>query len=79
MVLNSKPNSFLDLRGIECPLNYVKTKLELDKMKSGNLLELWIDDGEAINTVPTSINNDGNIIESIERLSGYYKLLIIKS
>ena len=28
----------IDLRGIECPMNFVKTKIQLEKMQKGQIL-----------------------------------------
>ena len=42
-----KPNANLDLRGVVCPINFVKTKLKLEEMNSGEILEIVIDPGRA--------------------------------
>jgi len=71
-------NVLLDLRGIECPINFVKTKIKLDEMNSGQMLEVWLDPGEAIESVSQSVLEEGHkIIEQIER-DGYFKLFVRK-
>jgi TusA-related sulfurtransferase len=55
----------LDLRGTPCPLNFVRTKLKLERMQSGALLEVWLDPGEPIEQVPDSLRMDGYGIEAI--------------
>ena len=50
----------LDLRGVMCPLNYVKTKLKLEMMDDGERLEVWLDAGDPIKNVPMSLRNDGH-------------------
>ena len=42
----------LDLKGVACPFNYVQTKIRLEEMDAGELLEITIDDGEPIKNVP---------------------------
>ena len=32
----------IDLRGVLCPTNFVKTKLKLEEMQSGQILELYL-------------------------------------
>jgi len=49
-----------DLRGVACPMNYVKTKLKLEMMDAGEKLEVWLDAGEPIKNVPMSLKNDGH-------------------
>jgi sulfite reductase (ferredoxin) len=51
-----------DLRGVACPMNYVKTKLKLEMMEAGEKLEVWLDAGDPIRNVPMSLRNDGHKI-----------------
>ncbi|MDC0036727.1 sulfurtransferase TusA family protein [bacterium] len=53
-----------DFRGVACPMNFVKTKLALDTIQTGDFLEIKLDDGEPINNVPNSIKQEGHAIES---------------
>ena len=41
-----QPARTLDLRGIGCPLNYVKTRVALDAVGPGGCVEVWLDHGE---------------------------------
>lgn len=66
----------LDLRGVECPLNFVKTKIQLEKMLSGEILEVWLDPGEAIESVPPSVLEEGHQILFQEKLAHYFKVVI---
>ena len=68
----------IDLRGVSCPLNYVKTKLKLEEIESGGLLEVLLDDGEAIKSVPPSVRQEGNKILSVEKIENSWKLTIKK-
>ena len=68
----------LDLRGVPCPLNFVKTKIQLDKMLSGQTLEVWLDPGEAIESVPPSVIEEGHKVLFQEAIENYFKVLIKK-
>lgn len=70
---------FLDLRGIECPLNFVKAKIQLDVMQEGQILEVLLDPGEAIESVPPSVTEEGHEILLITEYNDYFRLLIRKS
>lgn len=75
-VLN-RPNETLDLRGTPCPLNFVRTKLKLQRMSAGDLLEVWLDAGEPIEQVPDSLRSEGFLIEGLEAISeGYFALQV---
>ena len=65
--MNETPNEQLDLRGTPCPLNFVRTKLFLEKMPPNQILEVWLDKGEPIEQVPNSLQMSGyQILETIE-------------
>jgi sulfite reductase (ferredoxin) len=70
-----------DLRGVACPLNYVKTKLKLEMMDAGEKLEVWLDAGEPIKNVPMSLKNDGHKVllqEALEPEAAHYRVLVEK-
>ncbi|MGB7084123.1 MAG: sulfurtransferase TusA family protein [Phormidesmis sp.] len=66
----------LDLRGTPCPLNFVRTKLTLEKMAPGSLLEVWLDPGEPIEQVPDSLRMDGYDIEAIDNRTVYFAVQV---
>ncbi|HIK27589.1 MAG TPA: sulfurtransferase TusA family protein [Oscillatoriaceae cyanobacterium M7585_C2015_266] len=72
------PDAQLDLRGTPCPINFVRTKLRLEKMAAGELLEVWLDPGEPIEQVPESLAMEGYAIEAIEERTGYFSLKVRK-
>ncbi|MCG9891000.1 MAG: sulfurtransferase TusA family protein [Thermosynechococcaceae cyanobacterium MS004] len=59
-----EPDATLDLRGVPCPLSFVRTKLKLQQMTPGALLEVWLDAGEPIEQVPDSLVMAGYKIEA---------------
>lgn len=73
-----KPDEILDLRGVTCPINFVKTKLKLEEMDSGKILEITIDDGEPIRNVPRAVKEEGHQILKVEKISEHWILLIKK-
>lgn len=68
----------LDLKGVACPINYVKAKLELEKMDTGAILEIILDDGEPIENVPASLKSDGHQILKIEKIDSHYRVVVKK-
>ena len=68
----------LDLRGVECPLNFVKTKIQLDKMQFGEVLEIYLDPGEAIDSVVQGVKEDGYEVLLQEKIENYFRVLIKK-
>ena len=76
---NTIPDLTLDLRGVACPLNFVKTKIQLEKMRSGEKLAVLLDSGEAIESVPPSVLEEGHIVLNVEPVEEYFKVLIQKN
>jgi len=57
----------IDLRGVMCPLNFVKAKLALEAVAPGAELEILLDDGEPVQNVPRSLADDGHAVVSLKR------------
>lgn len=77
MALENKPDISLDLSGVMCPMNFVKTKLQLEDMEAGEILEVILDDGEPVKNVPRSVKAEGHkILELAETEDGHHRLVI---
>ena len=74
-----KPDAQLDLRGVVCPINFVKTKLKLEELENGQILEIIIDAGEPMANVPRSIKEEGHKIVKVDKADDHFRLLIEKA
>lgn len=72
----SDADAHLDLRGTPCPINFVRTKLRLQQMSPGTLLEVWLDPGEPIEQVPDSLKMEGYQIEALDERQDFFSLLV---
>ena len=68
----------LDLRGVICPYNFVKTKLKLESLQKGDQLTVLLDEGEPIRNVPQSVINEGHQVIQQIRVGHYYQVVIQK-
>lgn len=69
----------LDLRGVACPMNFVKTRLFLDKLPAGDLLHILVDGGEPVQSVCQSIREEGHVIVAQdEQTGGHFRVTIRK-
>jgi TusA-related sulfurtransferase len=50
----------LDITGLTCPMTWVRTKLELERMAAGEALEVRCRRGEALENVPRSAREAGH-------------------
>jgi TusA-related sulfurtransferase len=74
-----QPHAELDLRGVICPYNFVKTKLKLETMEPGQILSVILDAGDPIRNVPMSVSNEGHEVLSQEPLQQSYRVFIRRS
>lgn len=74
--VTGQPDAELDLRGVICPYNFVKTKLKLETMENGQTLSVLLDDGDPIRNVPRSVSNEGHEVLSQVREAESYRVMI---
>jgi len=67
----------VDFRGVSCPLNYVKTKMSLGRIKTDQVLSVLLD-GEGAKNVPASATNDGHEIVSLAQEGTHWRVMIRK-
>lgn len=68
-----------DFRGVACPMNFVKTKIELATMKPGEILEILLDDGEPVQNVPGSVRAEGHKVLDQKKVENHWLVVIEKS
>jgi tRNA 2-thiouridine synthesizing protein A len=68
----------LDLRGEVCPYTFVRTKLRLEELESGQDLTILLDDSEATANVSRSLRSDGHEILDLKALSGEVWQIVVK-
>ncbi len=74
-----KPDRKLDLRGEVCPYPVIYTLKELDKMKSGEILEVITDHLPATENVPAAVKKKGHEVLELSKISvGTFRILVKK-
>ncbi|EAU75355.1 sulfurtransferase TusA family protein [Synechococcus sp. RS9916] len=62
-VAETGPDQRLDLRGTPCPVNFIRCKLTLETMASGEVLSVTLDRGEPEAMVVPGLEQDGHRVE----------------
>lgn len=57
----------LDIKGQVCPLTFVRSKLAIEKMALGEVLEIVVDHRPAAANVPRSMEREGQTVLKIEQ------------
>ncbi|MBF0250300.1 MAG: sulfurtransferase TusA family protein [Alphaproteobacteria bacterium] len=56
---------FLDITGDICPMTFVRTKLQIERMKAGETCDVRLANPEPLKTVPASVRQMGHEVLSI--------------
>lgn len=64
-----KVDKEIDLKGEVCPYTFVKSKLAIEEMLPGQVLRVIVDYLPATSNVPRSMENEGNDILDVSKLS----------
>ena len=76
--MKSKPNKTLDCLGLYCPEPVFKTRLELDDMKAGELLEVLADDPAAESDIRSLVKNLEQELVSVSKDGNTVRIVIKK-
>ncbi len=71
-----KIDTQIDITKEICPMTFVKTKLKLETMSTGEVLEVTLREGEPLINVPKSVEQDGHKILDLRQEGDIYKLVI---
>jgi tRNA 2-thiouridine synthesizing protein A len=71
-----KIDQTIDITKEICPMTFVKTKLKLETMAPGQVLEVILSGGEPLINVPRSVKEEGHKILEITKEDKNYKLII---
>lgn len=76
MMSGPPPDRQLDLCGTPCPLNFVRCRLTLEGMRSGECLQVDLDPGEPEEMVVPGLRRDGHQVK-VERVSDALVRLVV--
>ncbi len=69
----------LDITKEHCPMTFVKTKIELSKLQTGDKLEVLLTEGEPLENVPKSATEQGyKVLEVVHVKDNVHKITIEK-
>jgi TusA-related sulfurtransferase len=74
-------DEFLDITHLICPMTFVRTKLAIERMASGSVLEVRLNEGEPLINVPRSAKEMGHkvlatVAEADDESPPVYRLFI---
>ena len=79
MISKIKPNKTLDCTGLYCPEPVFRTRIDLDKMESGEILEVLADDPAAKEDIKSLVKRIGHELLEIESQGSRFRFIIRKT
>ena len=74
-----KVDRTLDIKGQVCPITFVRSKLAIEKMAIGEVLEIIVDHQPAAVNVPRSMEHEGQTVLGVEQTGeAEWRLLVRK-
>ena len=71
-------NEFIDITDVTCPITFVKTKVALEDMEDGQILEVHLNDGEPVQNVPRSLKDEGHKVLDLRKKSDVTYTLFVE-
>ena len=69
------PDERIDITDVNCPITFVKTKVALDELENGQILQVHLNDGEPIQNVPRSVREEGHeVLKITDNSDGTFEL-----
>ena len=69
----------VDITDVNCPITFVKTKVALEELDDGDILEIRLNDGEPVQNVPRSLKEEGHkVLGLTQNDDGTYRLIVQK-
>lgn len=74
-----KVTDTVDITDVVCPVTFVKTKVALEELEEGEILQVHLNDGEPVQNVPRSVKDEGHrVLKLLDNGDGTYELYIRK-
>jgi TusA-related sulfurtransferase len=69
----------VDITTVVCPVTFVKTKVALEELDDGQVLEVRLNAGEPIQNVPRSLKDEGHKVTNVTQSEdGTFLLTVVK-
>ena len=72
------PDKSINIKGLVCPYTFVKSKLAIESMEVGHILEILLDSEEASRNIPKSMEDHGQKVLKVEKINETDWILQIK-
>ncbi|MBF0553564.1 MAG: sulfurtransferase TusA family protein [Nitrospirae bacterium] len=72
------PDKKIDIRGLKCPYTFVRSKLTIESMNTGEVLEILLNYPEAAVSIPKSMQDHGQRVLSVNKINDTEWVIVIR-
>lgn len=77
--MSTKSDDFIDITDLICPITFVKSKMKLEDLDAGQILEVKMNEGEPISNLPRSFRDEGHkVVQVDDNDDGTYNVFVEK-
>ncbi|MCR5473834.1 MAG: sulfurtransferase TusA family protein [Lachnospiraceae bacterium] len=77
--IDIKVDETVDITDVNCPVTFVKTKVALEELDEGQILQVHLNSGEPVQNVPRSVKEEGHeVLRLDDNGDGTFELYIKK-
>ena len=77
--IDIKVDETVDITDVNCPVTFVKTKVALEELDEGQILQVHLNSGEPVQNVPRSVNEEVHeVLRLDDNGDGTFELYIKK-
>ncbi len=73
-----KPDKSINIKGLICPYTFVKSKLAIEEMEVGQVLEIILDYPEASRSIPKSMEDHGHKVLKVEKINDTDWVILVR-
>ena len=73
-----KPDKTINIKGLVCPYTFVKSKIAIEGMEVGQVLEIILDYPEAAKSIPKSMEDHGQRVLDVRKINDTDWVLFIR-
>ena len=73
-----KVDKKINIKGLVCPYTFVKSKLAIESMETGEVLEIILDYPAAATNVPRSMEDQGHKVLKTEKVNDTDWLIVVQ-
>lgn len=77
--MSTRADGYVDITDVICPVTFVKTKVAIEELEPGQILEIKMNAGEPIQNVPRSLKEEGHKVSRVmPNEDGTYTIHVVK-